>query len=654
MAFQVSPGVNVSEIDLSTVVPATSTTEGAIAGVFRWGPVNERVLVSSEVQLVRRFGKPHNKNTTVLSNAELVAPEKITFDDLVLPTADTAGTDTYTLSVGSQTFTTAAGDYETKADIATALQTAVTAAGFTTFTVGTVGGEIVLTYVADGDQLDVSYGIAYNGAGTGGTDSTAPTKVNGVNPIVTQASWSNVETFWAAADFLSYSDALYVVRVSNGTKAAGATATALAGIQAKYPGALGNSISVQIIDAAQHAQNDLGFDYEPDEDNFHVVIADDADGTWTGTANAVIERFENVSVTAGTKRADGSNNYIVDVLENGSMYVNCTDVTSIASMSAAATLIGGTDGDDEANIATGTIQLGWDLFKNPEEVDVSLLIAGKARGMSTGAYTTMSNYITGIADSRKDCIALLSPARELTVGIADTNTILNNLTDSTTGVATKATRSTYAVWDTGYKYRYDKYNDQYIYTPLNGDVAGLCVRTDDQRDPWFSPAGYQRGGVKNVVKLAFNPSQTQRDQLYKKGINPVITQTGAGTILFGDKTFASIASAFDRINVRRLFIVLEKSIANAAKSMLFEFNDEFTRAQFRNMVEPFLRDVQGRRGIYDFKVVADETNNTGEVIDSNRFVGDIYIKPARSINFIQLNFVAVRTGVEFSEIVGSA
>jgi phage tail sheath protein FI len=214
-------------------------------------------------------------------------------------------------------------------------------------------------------------------------------------------------------------------------------------------------------------------------------------------------------------------------------------------------------------------------------------------------------------------------------------------------------RSTsYAVLDSGYKYQYDKYNDVYRWVPLNGDTAGLCVRTDNTRDPWFSPAGFNRGQIKNVVKLAFNPDKADRDQLYKNGINPVVNFPGQGVVLYGDKTLLAKPSAFDRINVRRLFIVLEKAIATASKFTLFEFNDEFTRASFRNLVEPFLRDVQGRRGIYDFRVVCDDTNNTPEVIDRNEFRGDIYIKPARSINFIQLNFVAVRTGVEFEEIVG--
>jgi phage tail sheath protein FI len=206
--------------------------------------------------------------------------------------------------------------------------------------------------------------------------------------------------------------------------------------------------------------------------------------------------------------------------------------------------------------------------------------------------------------------------------------------------------------DSGYKYQYDKYNDAYRWVPLNGDVAGTCVRTDFDRDPWYSPAGFVRGQIKNVTKLAFNPNQSQRDVLYKADINPIVTFPGQGTILYGDKTLLGRPSAFDRINVRRLFIVIEKAIANASKSTLFEFNDEFTRAQFVNLIEPYLRDVQGRRGITDFRVVCDSTNNTAQVVDANQFVGDIYIKPARSINFIQLNFVAVRSGVEFSEIIG--
>jgi phage tail sheath protein FI len=290
-------------------------------------------------------------------------------------------------------------------------------------------------------------------------------------------------------------------------------------------------------------------------------------------------------------------------------------------------------------IAAAQIITAYGFLSNPDVVDVSLLISGP------GNATVAASLIT-IAETRKDCLVFLSPTRA---------SVVNNAgSESTSILSFRAglTSSSYAILDSGYKYQYDKYNDVYRYVPLNGDIAGVCARTDLERDPWFSPGGLNRGIIKNVIKLAYNPTKAERDNLYVQGINPVVTFQGEGTILFGDKTMLNRPSVFDRINVRRLFVVLEKSIARAARSTLFEFNDQFTRAQFVNLVEPYLRDVQGRRGITDFRVVCDTTNNTPEVIDSNRFVGDIYIKPARSVNFIQLNFVAVRTGVSFEEIVG--
>jgi phage tail sheath protein FI len=305
----------------------------------------------------------------------------------------------------------------------------------------------------------------------------------------------------------------------------------------------------------------------------------------------------------------------------------------------------GTDGKAEGDVSINVLTNAYDLFASAEEVDVSLVLQGKAVGSANNAQ--LANYIIdNICESRKDCVAFISPAKDDVVSAAGIETT------SMVGFRNASRSTSYAVLDSGYKYQYDKYNDVYRWIPLNGDVAGLAVRTDETRDPWWSPAGFNRGQIKNIIKLAYNPDKANRDILYKANINPVVTFPGQGTVLYGDKTMLTKPSAFDRINVRRLFIVLEKAIATAAKYTLFEFNDEFTRAQFKNLVEPFLRDVQGRRGIYDFKVVCDSTNNTGEVIDRNEFVGDIYIKPARSINFIQLNFVAVRTGVEFSEVVG--
>jgi hypothetical protein len=306
----------------------------------------------------------------------------------------------------------------------------------------------------------------------------------------------------------------------------------------------------------------------------------------------------------------------------------------------------GQNGADETSAALADIIRAYDLFSSAEDVDVSLILAGKSRGGTNGEQ--LANYlIDNIAESRKDCVVFVSPDRDDVVRVTD------GTEEARIVEYRNSLRSTsYAVLDSGYKYQYDKYNDLYRWVPLNGDTAGLCVRTDDTRDPWWSPAGFNRGQIKNILKLSFNPNKAERDVLYKAGVNPVVAFPGQGTILFGDKTLLAKPSAFDRVNVRRLFIVLEKAIATAAKYSLFEFNDDFTRAQFRSLVEPFLRDVQGRRGIYDFQVVCDSTNNTGEVVDRNEFVGDIYIKPAKSINFIQLNFVAVRTGVEFSEVVG--
>jgi hypothetical protein len=354
-------------------------------------------------------------------------------------------------------------------------------------------------------------------------------------------------------------------------------------------------------------------------------------------------------------------NFFQTVLNERSAYIwwaanrSTAATANTASLTASTSqtplslsFVTGSDGTDETTVSLGLLAAGYDKFKSAEDVDISLVLQGRAVGGTYGEQ--LANYIIdNIVETRKDCMAFISPASNTVVQQLNTQTCLEKVLSFRN--ALKST--SYAVMDSGYKYRYDKYNDVYRYTPLNGDIAGLCVRTDEMRDAWWSPAGFNRGIIKNLVKLAYNPDKAHRDQLYKGGVNPVVTFPGQGTLLYGDKTMLKTPSAFDRINVRRLFIVLEKAISTAAKFTLFEFNDDFTRAQFRNIVEPFLRDVQGRRGIYDFKVVCDTTNNTGEVIDRNEFVGDIYVKPARSINFIQLNFVAVRTGVEFTEVVGN-
>lgn len=393
-------------------------------------------------------------------------------------------------------------------------------------------------------------------------------------------------------------------------------------------------------------------------DEMHVVVVDE-DGAFTGAPGAVLEVYKGVSRATDAKLPDGTGNYFRTVINDQSEYVwvageragsESNTAVNIASVTATAPLtvsfVGGSD-VSETDLPFAALATAYDTFVSPEDIDIALILAGKSRKEDGAVGEQLANYlIDNLAEVRRDCVVFLSPTLESVVnkpiGAEETVVAFRNEVRS----------SSYAVMDSGYKYQYDKYNDTYRWIPLNGDIAGLCVRTDNTRDPWYSPAGTSRGQIRNAIKLAFNPNRAQRDVLYKNGVNPVITQPGQGTILYGDKTLLSKPSAFDRINVRRLFIVLEKTVSQAAKSFLFEFNDEFTRAQFRNLVEPFLRDVQGRRGIYDFRVVCDESNNTPQIIDSNRFVGDIYIKPARSINFIQLNFVAVRSGVEFSEIVG--
>ena len=556
MAFQLSPGINVSEVDLTTVVPSVATSVGAFAGVFSWGPVNEVVTISDEVRLVDRFGKPTDSNYEYwFSAANFLA-------------------------------------YSNTLRVVRAANTG------STFTATANGSPSVLI-----ENSDDYYENHYSGANTYGE------------------------------------------------------------FAAKYPGELGNSISVYMTDANTFATWSTSFqnqftdapdtsDYVlaqgGDNDELHILVVDTG-GKLSGTANTVLEKFAFVSKASDAKNSDGSSNYYRDVLNTKSNYIwwlsHPTDVTNWGSAGStsfdfmtanvAATLAGGANG----TVTAGDIMTAYDKVSNPDSVDISLIVSGPAG-------ETVADHLIGIAETRKDCVVFLSPEK------AD---VVDNAGSEVTDILAyraSLTSSTYAVLDSGWKYQYDKYNDVYRWLPLNADVAGLCARTDLERDPWFSPAGSSRGVVRNVIKLAWNPTKTDRDDLYQKAVNPVVSFPGEGTILFGDKTLTNRPSAFDRINVRRLFITLEKAIARAARSSLFEFNDQFTRAQFVNLVEPFLRDVQGRRGITDFRVVCDETNNTQQVVDRNEFVGDIYIKPARSINFIQLNFVAVRSGVSFDEIVG--
>ena len=394
------------------------------------------------------------------------------------------------------------------------------------------------------------------------------------------------------------------------------------------------------------------------KDEVSVVVVDE-DGLISGTPGQVLEIYQNLSRATDAKKEDGTTNYYKTAINDFSRWIWATNdrsgavsntLTTVANSTNTTTytksFVRGTDGATESTVSMAAVGAAYDLFADASTVDVSLILQGKAIGTND---VQLANYlIDNIAEVRKDCVVFVSPAYSDVVGITTENAQAQNIVD----FRNLLRNTSYAFLDSGYKYQYDKYADIYRYIPLNGDIAGITARSDSLKDPWFSPAGFTRGQIKNLVKLAFSPGKTERDLLYKNDVNPIVTFPGQGTVLYGDKTLLGRSSAFDRINVRRLFIVLEKAIATASNSTLFEFNDDFTRSQFVNLVEPYLRDVQGRRGIFDFRVVCDETNNTAEVIDSNRFVGDIYIKPAKSINFIQLNFVAVRSGVEFNEIAG--
>jgi hypothetical protein len=566
MAFQLSPGVNVSEIDLTTIVPAVGTTEGAFAGNFAWGPVNEIISISNELELVDRFGKPTSNNfESFFTAANFLSYAR----------------NLRVVRAGSNT---------------SALNATANGAGLA----------ILNKDKYEEDYLDLSAGNTY------GMFAARYAGDLGNSLKVSLHANSNGFTAWTYA--------------------------------AEFQGAPGTSTYAAGVNGTN--------------DEMHIIVIDE-DGKFTGTGNTILEKFAYVSKASDAKTDDGSSNYYVNVINERSKYIyilnhalNSNGVAQTTSWGATAnnTAFAQTLDSYTYSLANGSyttptdasIITAYDKFANADEVDVSLIV--------TGSHNTavVSHVIDNIVGSRKDCVAFVSPPRV---------SVVNNSGNETTAITTFRNStlnksSSYAVMDTGWKYQFDKYNNVYRWVPLNGDIAGLCVRTDFERDPWFSPAGFNRGQIKNVVKLAWNPTKSQRDDLYKIGVNPVVSFPGEGTVLYGDKTLLAKPSAFDRINVRRLFIVLEKAIARAAKYSLFEFNDEFTRAQFVALVEPYLRDVKGRRGIFDFRVVCDETNNTPEVIDRNEFVGDIYIKPARSINFIQLNFVAVRTGVAFEEVVG--
>ena len=645
MAFQLSPGVLVRERDLTNVVPAVATTIGGIVGDFGWGPVHEITRIDSENNLVERFGKP----TSTVFYDFMTAASFLAYGSNLLTVREVGTAAKNAVSEGTAVLIKNEDDYQEQY-ASGSNSVGVWAAKYA----GTLGNSIKVEFadVTSSSTLSVA-SIALDSSDTAGDRTTAtvsiaaptaPAPANGGITATATATIAggNVTAITITNPGFGYASAPTVTVSVDGTGAVAATAT------------LSTEWTYRDEFDSLPTTTDWAADNGAENDEMHIIVIDE-DGAITGIAGTVLEKWAGVSKASDAKDDVNSTNYYKNVINDRSDWIWWVDhpasgtnwgtsseggtsyaVMDVADADQSTSLTGGVD--DSPSV--GNLQTGYDLFANDELVDVSLLLMS-AHSTSVGDYV-----IDNVCEVRKDCLAFISPQR---------GNVVQNEGDETTDILGQAdhgsyTRSSYAVMDSGWKYMYDKYNDRYIYAPLNGDVAGCCVITDLNDDPWFSPAGLNRGIIKNAIKLAWSPRKADRDTLYQRGVNPVINTPGTGIVLFGDKTMLAKPSAFNRINVRRLFIVLEKAIATAAKFQLFEFNDAFTRAQFVALVEPFLRDVQGRRGIYDFRVVCDESNNTPQVIDSNEFRADIYIKPAKSINFITLTFIATRTGISFEEL----
>ena len=793
MPFALSPGVTIVEKDFSSIIPAVSTSAGAFAGVFSWGPVAEPTTVSSESILVDRFGKPNDSNfKSFFSAANFLAYT----NNLLINRVDTSGLRNAVAAATSEvldvtfatkgsgykvghattvTFsapetvggTTAIGTVILSGGIITGISMVNAGSGYivvptvtisapeveggitataTAILVGTTVGSISLNYNPGSTTATGGTGylntptVSISAAPLGGANATATatvstSSISKINIINSGSGYTAAPTVTITASNIGSqgivvppTSVVAVVSSSTGVKIKNTadyvtnfrdfTASVYGMFAARYPGTLGNGIQIVVVDNAVYnwavanpssyisGTNNVkasvitnSFTGAPGSSNaasvksivndeLHVLVLDSAQGTWSGVANAILEKYSYLSKIKGVTRGDGTNVYFRDAINNGSKYIwvlnvpsanqvndpqnanwdlsidsitATTNLRDLKSTAAAIVLSGGKDDygtyvvggvyADATTAATAlqsATQTAFLEFANTDLYDISLVISGDVSAVT-------ANYIiNNLVEVRKDCVVFISPRVDKLGDILPTPITVSSAAVSNikTFINTMNVNSTYAVVDTGCKYQYDRYNDVYRWNPLNGDIAGLCARTDYTTDAWFSPGGFTRGQIKNIVKLGFNPAPTDRDALYKEGVNPVVSFPGQGTVLYGDKTFTLKPSAFDRINVRRLFIVLEKAVATAAKYQLFEFNDDFTRAQFRNIVEPFLRNVQGRRGIVDFRVKCDDSNNTSEVIDRNEFVASIFIKPNRSINFITLNFVAARSSVSFDEIGG--
>jgi hypothetical protein len=627
---QLSPGVNYSEIDLTNVTPNVASTTAAIAGVFQWGPAEKIVTITSEDDLVRVFGKPlrddngidfHCAANFLQYGRDLRVVRAIGSDETNANSSGITGLQYANEDVlGGTDGLTAAFYAKYPGVLGNSLKVVVIDGdGEATLTVGataSIGTNTIRFSTVLGGTLEENDKLIFQ------TNQFAQTF------LVDSAAGNTVTTKTYIASTIGLSASMK--------------------FRSKYADLFQLTAETSTQAAAKGGAND----------ELNVVVIDE-DGLFTGTKGTILETFQNVSKAYDARNNDGQPNYVTSVINTQSNYIWAGDLeqlwgetiakdltTSFSDISggyAAAkvsrySLSGGTGASSStANVFTK----GYSKFLDRDNVDISLLISGRSDA-------TTVKLLADLVNERKDCVLFVSPTLSDVLNWTQTQAASNVINTRNT---TYGMNSSYIVMDSGWKYIYDKYNDMFRYIPLNSDIAGLCARSESATQAWFSPAGLNRGTIRNSIKLAFNPDQSSRDLLYVAGVNPVATFSGEGTILFGDKTLLKKPSAFDRINVRRLFITLEKTIATAAKYSLFEVNDEFTRSQFRNLVIPYLRNVQAQRGITDFRVICDETNNTGQVIDNNQFVADIYIKPARSINFIQLNFIATRTDSTFTEII---
>ena len=700
MAFLVSPGVQVKEVDLTNVVPAVATSIGAIAGAFEKGPVSEVTSISSEEELVKIFGKP--KNTSNQFETFYSAANFLQYSDALRVVRAESGVLNATAGSTGLLIRNTEHYLESFADGQGSVgEWAARTAGIH----GNSLGVSICSDATDYEQTAVTTTSAEESAGQT-TISVTDASVFGVGDIVNFGESNNEEYEVTQVNDSGSSDTI-VIKLKDDPNGAGLQNTISSGTNIRRRWRF-----YDLFDAAPGTSSFATQNGRGTSDELHIVVYDrqglisgfDVDSNGNRT-NGVLETFANLSKNNTAKSPQGDSIYYPDVIYRQSEFVYWMDHntggtnwgTDVDGTTGGDLLLDGTDssstdagdkvlldstdggsdagdnidledgtsgyaglgaptisnlsgGTDDYAVTAGELEIAYDRFEDTESLDVNLIIGGKGGGAGDSQSTqdTHVTMLTALVEKRKDCVAFVSPFRSATVGLSSSTT----QTDNVINAFDQCPSSSYVVFDSGYKYMYDKYNDVFRFVPLNGDIAGLCANTDQVADSFFSPAGFNRGRIRGAIKLSYNPNKAERDRLYRARVNPVVNFAGQGVTLFGDKTALNKPSAFDRINVRRLFLLLEKAIATAAKFQLFEFNDEFTRAQFRNLVEPFLRDVQGRRGITDFSVVADASNNTGEVIDRNEFVADIFVKPSRSINFITLSFVATRTGVAFSEVGG--